>query len=252
MMTAQQKQLIRALASRFTRADLARMVGVPYGSVFRFMAYHEIPACNKKLVHGLPPAPRIMKMVAMYLEGQTLQQIATQFDITRERVRQLIKRQGVTGANSGQGKKKVKGPKFKLTDIDKYWARVSKHPGHGPNGDCWLWVGSGNGKDGSYGKVRFRGAYCSTRAIALFLRDRKWHDPGLVVGATCKEGRCVNPDHLFTGTPEEIIFSNSWIYRRNKKIRDERHGQSVGQLSSDQEPSVPGEIPATIGDPADV
>lgn len=44
---------------------------------------------------------RIEAMAAMYKGGRTLQQIGDLFGITRERVRQLIKKKGMTGKDGG-------------------------------------------------------------------------------------------------------------------------------------------------------
>lgn len=48
-----------------------------------------------------PPSDREAKMVTMYRQGVTLEKIGQTFDLTRERVRQLIKRQGVSARDGG-------------------------------------------------------------------------------------------------------------------------------------------------------
>lgn len=44
---------------------------------------------------------RYAKIAALLSDGQTLQEVATQFGITRERVRQISRKFGLDGANSG-------------------------------------------------------------------------------------------------------------------------------------------------------
>lgn len=48
---------------------------------------------------------RELAMVALFREGYTLQEIGDEFDLTRERVRQLLKRHGLTGKDGGQRRK---------------------------------------------------------------------------------------------------------------------------------------------------
>lgn len=90
----------------------------------------------------------------------------------------------------------------------RFWSKVDKSPGHGPNGDCWLWVGGFNEFGGGYprsftitiaGKARaYRGSH-----IALAIVGRPRPDPSLLALHSCDNPPCVNPDHLRWGTSEE-------------------------------------------------
>jgi len=52
-----------------------------------------------------PATDRERAMAALYQSGMTLEEIGTQYGITRERVRQLISRVGIPRSNGGQSKK---------------------------------------------------------------------------------------------------------------------------------------------------
>lgn len=86
-------------------------------------------------------------------------------------------------------------------------------------GDCWLWTGSTNNK--GYGEIHLDGKthlahrvmYASSHGIKLV--------PGmeLCVLHRCDNRRCIRPNHLFLGTPQEntddMMKKGRWIPPRH-------------------------------------
>lgn len=78
-------------------------------------------------------------------------------------------------------------------DLDRFWRRVDKA---GPNG-CWVWTGGCSNT--GYGSFSINGKNYATHRLSYAM-----HKGVVPVGAhvmhSCDRPRCVNPDHLFTGT----------------------------------------------------
>lgn len=100
------KMMIEALsgfaASGFTMQETADETGSCYATVARYARDHDIKFLRAGLSCG---SERSARMAALYKQGKTLAQIGAEYDVTRERVRQIItKHHGLTAKHGGKTK----------------------------------------------------------------------------------------------------------------------------------------------------
>src|SRR3990170_3622397 len=144
------------------------------------------------------------EMLQMRLEEKrTLQEIADEFKISRERVRQIIGNTGnvrspIIAQREEQRQKEIWSKRYW-----KFWLRVNVLS----DDECWNWLGPlGPGvkthRYGSYPQVSYLDRVTGSHRAAWILTNGQIPG-GKHVLHTCDNVLCCNPDHLYIGTHQD-------------------------------------------------
>jgi len=129
--------------------------------------------------------------------------------------------------------------------IKRFWAKVDKTPGLGPNGDCWEWRGSqaqGYGQIGiipaRLGFTHLKGNPCPIRAHAAAwvivyghpLPPKGWH-----VCHECNNKSCVREEHLWPGTPADNVHHAQATGLTPKVDHEKRERELDAQARTERE-----------------
>ena len=100
---------------------------------------------------------------------------------------------------------------------DRFWGNIRK----GTN--CWIWVGSK--QRSGYGQLKFLGAVMLAHRASWILNFGAIPD-GMQVLHKCDVRRCVNPAHLFLGTPKDNIAD--MIAKGRARLNNPQPGELAG------------------------
>ena len=137
--------------------------------------------------------------------GETLQSIGSDYGMTRERVRQICEDIPAIRAIRSRLDKRItercKQERVYQKIIDRFWSKVDKRIWHG----CWEWQASVM-KQTPYGRFVGRPLFGNeeyTHRQSFYLANGYIPEHPMWVLHDCGNPTCVNPKHLYEGTPKQ-------------------------------------------------
>lgn len=116
--------------------------------------------------------------------------------------------------------KTVEIPTLSKAALQRFWAKVNKESGQGPNGDCWEWKGSK--LPTGYGMLSIKRITYRAHRMMWFIAYGEI-PADLHVLHSCDNPSCVNPEHLWVGTAKDNARDREEKGRGNQ-VSGDRNG----------------------------
>lgn len=133
------------------------------------------------------------------------------------------KRQSKAGEVSGLKRWGCKPVRNRKQLIERFWSKVDRK---GEN-ECWPYLPcKGKNKYGEF-RAKYGATFTGAHRFALEIRLGRKIRPGMWALHTCDRKDCVNPQHLFEGSPKD---NSEDMVSKNRQSRGDSHARCIKNL----------------------
>lgn len=152
---------------------------------------------QKRKAHNKNEA-RSLIIAEMYARGDTFAEIARRLGISRQCVQQNAKRDGVVSrGHYTMSKRRKREAAIRPPAVVRFWSKVKISP---DMEKCWEWQDA-TGENFPYGLFWFNGRQHPAHRMAYFFANGQMPKDWAL--HKCGNHKCVNPNHLYNGTPKQ-------------------------------------------------
>lgn len=105
-----------------------------------------------------------------------------------------------------------------MTDEERFWCKVEKKS----DDECWNWIGQKD--EDEYGKIKIAGKVIRAHRYSYSLHH------GTItkqfICHSCDNPSCVNPKHLWPGTPKENMIDK---VKKNRQAKGKQQGELISK-----------------------
>ena len=111
----------------------------------------------------------------------------------------------------------------------RFWKRVDKR---GPD-ECWPWTGAVVSKTRPYGILSIQGRSIRASRISWSLSRGETFPPSKLACHSCDNPNCVNPAHIWIGTPRDnthdMLRKGRAAHQKNPKVAKQKRPEGICQ-----------------------